>query len=908
LKTKGTLAIALTLALALTLAMVPMAHAANGPKMANLLCKMYINGADAEFAALEANQIDFTDWSLTKYWSDKWKAEQPTTITQVPYAEMGMREYDLNNQKWPLGVETPRDYDPLTDSYKNYFDEADDRHKQAWHFRVALARLTNKPAWSTEILKGFGKSVDSFVPDPAAAGWIWPGFRQTPVLTYALPYGGLQETYAHDYDPTVANAILNAAGFTKTWNGDPDGGGPMPSGLWRADPQNPGNHIPLLKVYVRADDPLRLEYGRRLRDEMIAVGIPLNYNEASKSACFDAVMVKYMYHIYTGGWGLGADPDYLHDLWHSIGYWGGTQTSSEDPSGVSGWSTNYAGFVNSNYDAVAELVKYPPTFPAALSGAHECQKIFAKYAATIPLYANKAVMAYRTGWSGAINYEGAGLDNGFTYLNAYNPSPTTPNTIRYGMMSNLEHPNIITSEWTWDWALIGLSYDSLIDLDPFNLAQEYGWLAEPREAGVDGILGTADDVFETIGTWTFTKGFNPDTGPIPGTGTTVTFTVRDNAKWHDGTPVTPQDVQFSIIFTRDCGPGVAWNYMSVMDVSHVDTHNEDPSLGANDVKIYFNVVSYWAAHWAGYLPILAKHIWIGSSPSANSTFGWGYPWPSQHAKIGSWPEPPYSDAYGHSEAYLAYHTLGGIPIGGKVWIPIDMYFSAVVYKSCKILIPVWHGGVCNYYKAHVHDVQLSSPYTNPLGGPGIEADFKEDVPADGYIAWSINWIQDLDSSTFTPEKVREYAPYATTDLAHSDGNLNGIADAREDGCGPWVYYDMDPTMSVWASLTANPNFYKSQGDGIKPWDVDEIYDYLVDAFHKVGDVNYDKTITATGDGVKVARALGTNKWDYPWDETGTIWDYYNPHADVTGNGYADAFDLYQYGKHYMTVGWPPYGL
>jgi len=388
---------------------------------------------------------------------------------------------------------------------------------------------------------------------------------------------------------------------------------------------------------------------------------------------------------------------------------------------------------------------------------------------SIPLYSNKAVMAYRDGWSGAINFEGAGVDNGFTYLNAYNPSPTTPNTIRYGMMSNLEHPNIITSEWTWDWALMGLSYDSLIDLDPFNLAQEYGWLALPRGPGEDGVLYTADDVFETVGTW------DPP-GDVT-TATTVTFTVRTNAKWHDGTAVTPDDVKFSFEFTRDCGPGVAWNYMSAMNIV-------DVLISGNDVTVRFGVLSFWAAHWAGYLPILSKNIWL----AANNKWGWGY----------------------------------------------------------------------------------------------------------GTAGWD-------------PAKVREYAPYASYvagDPNKCDGNNNGIPDAREDGTGPWVYYDMDPTMSVWASLTANPNFYKAQS-GTTP--EQGIETFLLDALHKVGDVNYDKTITDE-DGTKIARAMGTNKWDYPWDETGTLWWYYNPHADVTGNGYVDAFDFYQYGKHRYYVGLPPYGL
>jgi len=54
-----------------------------------------------------------------------------------------------------------------------------------------------------------------------------------------------------------------------------------------------------------------------------------------------------------------------------------------------------------------------------------------------------------------------------------------------------------------------------------------------------------------------------------------------------------------------------------------------------------------------------------------------------------------------------------------------------------------------------------------------------------------------------------------------------------------------------------------------------------------------------GDGVwdivdisMMIRALGTDKWDYLWDETGHLWDYYNPHADLDSNGYVDMFDWY----------------
>jgi len=757
----------------MTLAIVPVARSQggpNGPRMDNLLIKMY-GGVDPMFTDLELCNLDIAESPLTKYWSDRWKLPPfDTQIWQVPCAQMDIFSFDLNNQRWPTGYGTPRVYDPATDSYKCYYDATDERHNQSWCFRVALARLTNKPAWKPALTK----SVDSFVPDPAAGGWIWPGFRQTPTLTYDLPYGLGPEPYHHDYNLTRADEILNAT-FTRTWEGDPDDDGPMPWGTWREDPQNPGNHIPLLKFYVRADDPLRLECGRRFRDEMLAVGIPVYSYEESKSVCEDMVKNLYDFHVYCvdDRWWTdpfhtyaAVDPDCLHDWFHSCTYWGGSETSSYDGKPD---SANYDGFCNTEYDAAAELLKYPPNFYTAMSAAHECQKIFAKYVGAIPLWSTKGYKAFKVFWNDVINEEGVGIDNKWTFLNMYNTAPPVPATIRDGIPSNLQDPNVITSRCSWDRKFLGFIYDTLLGLDPFDLAQEYGWLALSRGPGPDGIWYTVDDVFETIGTW------DPP-GPVT-TATTVTFTVRTNAKWHDGTPVTPDDVKFSIEFTKACGPEVAGNYESVKDVV-------DVLVSGNNVTVRFGVVSYWAARWAGFLPIFSKNIWL----AANNTFGWGY----------------------------------GTP----------------------------------------------------------------------------DW---------DPEKVRGYASYATWDLAISDGNNNGIADLKEDGCGPWIYVDMYPTMAEWVSLTADRNYFKTQGDHAPPYHVDEIYDYKIDAFHRVGDVNYDKVINMI-DGLKIARALGTNRWDYPWDETGTLWDYYNPHADLNLNGYVDAIELYRWGTHYMYIGWPPHGM
>ena len=92
----------------------------------------------------------------------------------------------------------------------------------------------------------------------------------------------------------------------------------------------------------------------------------------------------------------------------------------------------------------------------------------------------------------------------------------------------------------------------------------------------------------------------------------VTQSLRDDATWSDGTPMTAHDVVFTFTTARDVGLGGGWleNWrydpeafdVAVVDVTAVDdytvayTFSGDPGLGV------------WP-HGAGTAPIMAAHIW-----------------------------------------------------------------------------------------------------------------------------------------------------------------------------------------------------------------------------------------------------------------------------------------------------------
>jgi len=594
----------------------------DGPKASNLLVHVYAN-PDVENEALEAGEIDINDWPLSKYWVDRWAADPD--IDMRGYSEVGYMEFDVNNQAWPTGVSTPRTYDSATGTYKHFYGMSGTElaptalQAKGYHtvddlataFRTGIACLTDKDSYVTEILKGLAYRQDTEVPVPATAGWT--------------NYGDLSDKgLIYPYDPGLAADVFDHAGFVEGSTANPyyDSGTPGSVAHLRIDPLTLADLEPL-EFWIRMDDPNRRDAGWMLVAELQKAGIQVNAHETEKTVCYKNVMVNYDFHIYTGGWSLSMDvPDSFNFLSDSVSYWGGTETSEKYGMG---WSSNYNGFCNNwteadswyhsnqaciGYNAKGDLkytgtsitdwfdepsyyCKYGVTFSDVYDAGLEAQEVNNKFAAYQPLWAAAAVKAFDSDWTGLVNMPGYGIDNTWSFLNMYKSGD---NTIDYGAKSGLEGPHPICAEWVWDWNVIGMKYDSLIGRNPYNLAEEFGWLAKEW----------------TTGTWTV-----PESGEEAAV---YTFTLRPGILFHNGDPLTPQDVKFSYDFTKACGPGVAWVYSDVKNIHHVTTKVEEPALGTDQVKIYMDVSSYWALHWAGMQVILNMDIWM----AASTKYGWGY--------------------------------------------------------------------------------------------------------------------------------------------------------------------------------------------------------------------------------------------------------------------------------------------
>lgn len=119
--------------------------------------------------------------------------------------------------------------------------------------------------------------------------------------------------------------------------------------------------------------------------------------------------------------------------------------------------------------------------------------------------------------------------------------------------------------------------------------------------GPGGVVRTSL-LFDTL-TWKDERGIIPwlaERWGTSGDGLTYTFTLRPNVTWHDGRPLTAEDVAFSYAYYRR--HPFPWGASDMVDGAEV--------VDARTVRIRLNrPFAPFLENVAGILPILPKHIW-----------------------------------------------------------------------------------------------------------------------------------------------------------------------------------------------------------------------------------------------------------------------------------------------------------
>lgn len=89
----------------------------------------------------------------------------------------------------------------------------------------------------------------------------------------------------------------------------------------------------------------------------------------------------------------------------------------------------------------------------------------------------------------------------------------------------------------------------------------------------------------------------------------VTFKLRDGARWHDGTPITPEDVIYSLDVNKQANPRMGLYYKNV---------SKAEATGPNQVTFTFDVKGNRELPMImGQLTIVPKHYWTGKDKDGN---------------------------------------------------------------------------------------------------------------------------------------------------------------------------------------------------------------------------------------------------------------------------------------------------
>ena len=94
-------------------------------------------------------------------------------------------------------------------------------------------------------------------------------------------------------------------------------------------------------------------------------------------------------------------------------------------------------------------------------------------------------------------------------------------------------------------------------------------------------------------------------------GKTWTFTIRDNAKWHDGVPLTAKDVAFT------------YNYIIDNELANFTSYTQgiNKAVAVDDTTVRFDCSQPKANMLRVYVPIVPEHIW---SKVSGKDAGLGY--------------------------------------------------------------------------------------------------------------------------------------------------------------------------------------------------------------------------------------------------------------------------------------------
>ena len=165
---------------------------------------------------------------------------------------------------------------------------------------------------------------------------------------------------------------------------------------------------------------------------------------------------------------------------------------------------------------------------------------------------------------------------GFAHFDYVNPDAPKGGTVRLADMGSFDSLNFVPARGETPLGL-GLIYDTLMTPSEDELATDYALLAEAMR--------------------------------YPEDYSSVTYRLREGARWHDGEPITPDDVVFSFNALVEHNPSQAAYYSHVTDVA---------VTGEREVTFTFDQAgNRELPKIVGQLIVLPEHWWTGTDADGN---------------------------------------------------------------------------------------------------------------------------------------------------------------------------------------------------------------------------------------------------------------------------------------------------
>ena len=385
---------------------------------------------------------------------------------------------------------------------------------------------------------------------------IWEGLAdpQDGPLPAVNPWtieGTLEYTY-YEENAILGNQMLDAAGFEKD----------ELTGFRNAPDGTPFD----VNVECAISSDIAIQVGTKFAEALQA----LHINGRSEPTAFDEYLTRLNNHgdydMCFLGWNFGTfDADVLGDEW-----WG---ENANVPF------LNFANWRNDSYDAWRDQLMYSTDYDDLKQAADEMQKIWIYECPWIIAYNNVEIGAYRTDrFEGHQNDISGGVVGFWTnykvHLTDAEGGPYG-GTYRWNNPKDVATFNVMAASSAYTWNVLEQFYDSLLNIGPDGV--DMLWLAESY-------------VSET----------HADNDIIPDGHTRFTFDIIQNATWTDGTPLTAEDVAFSLNYLRDAPGNLFGPELADVSAAYAPTTYQ--------VIVEFASESFWHLHRISYKPVLPKHV------------------------------------------------------------------------------------------------------------------------------------------------------------------------------------------------------------------------------------------------------------------------------------------------------------